>query len=350
LDSNASLCNLALVLLYVFIVRRKKVTLKGYNIGVYDFRTNWANIDRAKELGANCVRYPLFTPTQNIMAPAAWRGWLSQKMETLNRTYERARQQEMDIILSLHSSPGGTPEGWFGYGEKPRYARKLRGPYTAVLYDKNLQDILVEGWRMLALRYKGAPRIVMYDLLNEPLGAHKRWVKLAKRIIKAIRVIDPDKPLSISTISGSVEKIRKFKRPLPGENLVYTVHEYWPGNITHYGTPANPVSRPYLTVASKAKLKEHLSIVKNWQRKHKTKIFIGETGCTRFYPSNQFLYLQDVLDVIREYNWDVCVHAVKECSAWDPDAPNEAMKTAFCEPVEYSHTDRSEMLKEHFTK
>lgn len=322
--------------------------LRGFNCGIYDVAHNEQAIRRAHELGANFIRYAFYTPEENNLTISQWYEWLDRQMETFNQTYSRVLDLDIRFNLSLHSTPLGRPTTWFGHGPKPRYVRKLRGMYSRVLYDKECQDALIQGWRKLAARYSGAENVVMYDLMNEPLGAFKRWRKLAQRLVHEIRQIDAHTTLSISTPRGSVSRITKFKKPLEGSGLIYTAHFYEPGEITHHGVPARPRGEPYPGRFRKRDLRRHLLTLDKWSKQHNRKIYIGEVGATRFYPNNQYAYLKDALDLIQEFGWDCTIHALRECSAFDPDSPNAPMQHSFCEVVPYSHTNVSQMIKERF--
>jgi hypothetical protein len=104
------------------------------------------------------------------------------------------------------------------------------------------RDYLVEFWEKVASRYKGHPAIFGYNLINEP---HSREIKTGDpslpeqydRLIKAIRKIDQVTPIIIECDQMSAPQLLQFLPIYDSPNIIYSVHMYMPGGLTHQLNP-----------------------------------------------------------------------------------------------------------------
>jgi endoglucanase len=119
-------------------------------------------------------------------------------------------------------------------------------------YDELMQaprehaDRLVELWRQLATRYRGLPRALVYEILNEPTGKLTAEVlnPLLARTIAAIRVIDATRILIIEGANWSSAKDLRdtLEFPKGDPNIVASFHMYAPHYFTHQGAHWMPPS------------------------------------------------------------------------------------------------------------
>jgi endoglucanase len=142
------------------------------------------------------------------------------------------------VVLDLHSAPGGQSKIFVADPEPDR------------LWDSAAaQDRTVALWRMLATRYRGRAVVAGYDLLNEPdPPSGVALADLYRRIIRAIREVDPDHLLVIEG-ADAAKDFSMFSRPLD-PNQIYSFHIYtWFGNdaakrVAKYGNLAAELEVP----------------------------------------------------------------------------------------------------------
>ena len=87
-------------------------------------------------------------------------------------------------------------------------------------------------WRRIAERYRSERAVLAYELLNEPIAPYNDWKKyndalepLYKRVIAAIRAVDPDHVIVLGGAQWNTE-FGIFGPPF-APNLMYTFHKYW---------------------------------------------------------------------------------------------------------------------------
>ena len=107
-----------------------------------------------------------------------------------------------------------------------------------------LQNSLVNQWKIVAKRYKGVSNIAGFDLLNEPVPPGQLpnysdrqliWLEFAEKVGFAIRSIDPKRVLIVESAPDSTPTSFKFMKPLSLSNVVYSFHSYLPIQLTHQG-------------------------------------------------------------------------------------------------------------------
>jgi endoglucanase len=112
-------------------------------------------------------------------------------------------------------------------------------------YDELMQspaehaDRLVGLWRQIAMRYRGLPDAVVYEILNEPMAklTAEIWNPLLARVVAAIRAIDPARTLIVEGANwASAKDLRDTLELPPGDpNIVASFHMYAPTYFTHQG-------------------------------------------------------------------------------------------------------------------
>ena len=114
--------------------------------------------------------------------------------------------------------------------------------YTSMMQaPKAHADRLVGLWRQIATRYKGLPRAVVYEVLNEPTDklTAEIWNPILARVVAAIRAIDPDRLLIVEGAHwASAKDLRDTLQVPEGDpNIIASFHMYAPMYFTHQGFP-----------------------------------------------------------------------------------------------------------------
>jgi endoglucanase len=100
-------------------------------------------------------------------------------------------------------------------------------------------DRLVGLWRQIATHYRGMPRAVVYEVLNEPTDklTAEVWNPILARVVAAIRAIDPERVIIVEGAHwASAKDLRDtLQVPTGDPNLVASFHMYAPMYFTHQG-------------------------------------------------------------------------------------------------------------------
>jgi len=299
----------------------------------------------AQEWGANQIRWQLnWTPMKKATEWAqdldAYDRWLNSVLPDCDRAMDACRELGLNVLLDLHTPPGG----------------RGKGGVCHMFSDPAAADKLVDAWRRLATRYKGRDIIYAYDLINEPVeprsGALTSWHDLAMRVGKAIREIDPDKPLLVEP--GPWGSCHGFDQltPLDLDRVIYSFHMYEPHQFTHQGVHGSPVGLSYPgsidgIMWNKERLREAMLPAIDFQRDFNVHICVGEFSAIRWAPDNSaYRYLQDCIDLFEELSWDWTYHAYREWDGWSVEhGPDPKHHKPTAEP-----TDRKTLLLDWFCK
>lgn len=179
---------------------------------------------RVREMKMNVIRfylnYGLFEDDHSPYdyKPSGW-AWLDQNIQW-------AKKNGVYLILNMHY-----PQGGF----------QSNGEGMALWDQPENQNRLVALWQAIAQRYKDETIIAGYDLVNEPIAySLKDWEGLAKRLVSAIREVDPNHLIIVERLNGvkgdwtTYDHLNFFLIPDP--NIAYTFHFYHPFEFTHQNT------------------------------------------------------------------------------------------------------------------
>jgi endoglucanase len=280
----------------------------------------------AREWGANQVRLQInWTPMREAEQRArdldAMDRWLDRILPEIDNSVALCEKYGLLVLLDLHTPPGGRIEG----GVCPLFTQPAA------------QEKLVEVWQRLARRYKGRRCIYAYDLLNEPVEPPPgpgvvTWPALFTRVTKAIREIDPGKPVVFEP--GPWGGCAGFDGvgALGLDNVIYSFHMYEPHQFTHQGVGSNPTGISYpgkigAIFWDKERLREAMRPAIDFQKEFNVQIYVGEFSAIRWAPGDSaYNYLRDCIDLFEEYGWDWSYHAYREWPGWSvehgPD-PND---------------------------
>jgi endoglucanase len=231
---------------------------------VEDFYQKWrdnfitkADIDYLKDKGFNCVRLPLhyelfLTASQRAVRTGVSKGSTSygdylnslRSWYNNNQLFTDPTQQEgvrlidevlswcgangMYVVLDLHAVPGAqgsdmTPPDALVQGGNDFWNNQIN------------QDVTNRLWSTISNRYKGDPRVAMYDVINEPnnipntstQNGNQRLHDVMQRLINTIRA-NGDNHLILLEGNGFGNDFNYMeKRTFTNTaNLVYNSHRY----------------------------------------------------------------------------------------------------------------------------
>lgn len=280
-----------------------------------------------RKWGVNLIRWQVKANPVPYSFPA-WAAMIGEKAKELSKVLDTAQKYGLKVAVDLHAKAGSqileTPEG---------------------------HQFLIDFWTKVAKENAGHPALYGYDLLNEPHSRYLKpgdpgWPELAGRAIRAIREIDPETPIIVEADSMATPAQIEFLPVFDSPNIIYSIHMYHPGVLTHQ---LDPRKKPFIGYPDEHWTKESvfpdfLAKAVEFQKKTGARIFVGEFGCIRWAPGAD-RYLKDCIDVFEANGWDWAYHAFREFHGWsvehsdDPDQP---------EPVET--TARKEVLLKAFRK
>ena len=135
----------------------------------------------------------------------------------LDTVINRCERNKLYVVLDFHSVPGG---------QSPYF---IADPDSGgkILWDVESNKLrTIALWKAVAGRYKDRTIIAGYDLLNEPAPpAGDSLVNLYKRIIQAIRTVDPNHMMIVEG-GNSAYDFSMFTLPLMDNNMTYSFHFY----------------------------------------------------------------------------------------------------------------------------
>jgi hypothetical protein len=222
------------------------------------------------------------------------------------------RQLNLNIVLDLHTPPGG------GHWET----------FYRLWTEKQFQDCFLSVWEMMANRYKNENQIIGYDILNEPddhslVPDLMNWRDLAISVVQRIRSIDSQHTIICETSPLAVSNTLPKFEPLPFDNIIYSFHMYEPYDFTYQNLFSNvtPIYYPGPirgTMWNKDKLRSLLQPNVQWQKTYNVSIYVGEFSAIRWTPGNSTAnYLNDLIELYEEFGWHWTYHAFREFQGWD---------------------------------
>ena len=178
---------------------------------VYDRFISERDIEMIADLGLNVVRVP-FNHTvleKDGTIDDSAHGWAC-----LDRLLDWCEKHEVYVVLDLHSVPGGQ-SGVFVADPDLKHVWKS---------EADLQRT-VDLWQAIAARYHARSIVAGYDLINEPEPPKGQdLVDLYRRIIKAIRAVDPHHLVFLGGTALSTD-FSFYQGPID-DNQAYTFHTY----------------------------------------------------------------------------------------------------------------------------
>ena len=315
----------------------------------------------AKDWNANMVRYtirPSYVAHDVERCPVqeTWKRMLA----ALPGQLDTAKRLGVLVVLDLHDAPDYLiptyPHGHKDVKEFHRWFWADPGPL----------ELRKKYWRDLATVCKDRPEEIWFDLMNEPLnwndfpGYAKNWPRWAQAMIDEIRKIDRRHTIVVEVGPGGLGWGFKDFPALkdPCRPLIYSVHMYQPQEYTHQGISdiqGTDLAKAYLKrqrgwpgtfgdsgggLWDKKRLETELAPVREFQKRHGIRIYVGEFGVARWAPDAP-AYLQALLEIFERYGWDWTYHSLGECHIWSLEHVNDYEKNE----ISKTPTDRARMVK-----
>lgn len=274
------------------------------------------DLEKLAEWNANLIRWQFYwydgSFPEKRLDLARYDRWLEETIAEVDRFLPLCEKLGIRVVIDLHTPPGaGTAAQW------------------AMFSDAAYQQKFIEVWDRLATHFRDKPAVWAYDLINEPIEGQVAeglmdWRTLAEFVAKRVRAIDPKRAIIIEPgPSGGWGNLPYFE-PIPVPGIVYSVHVYDPIQFTHQGILAGmPKGVSYPGIVNgvhwdKAKLKETLAPVREYQMDYGVPIYIGEFSAPRWAPDGSAeRYLRDCLAIFEEFGWDWSYHAFREWHGWN---------------------------------
>lgn len=212
------------------------------------------------------------------------------------------------------------------------------------------REFLVEFWRELVPHYRNHPGLWGYDILNEPNSrpmppGSPSWPEIAGQVVKAIRELDPVTPIVVESDLMALPSQLEFLPVYDYPNIVYSIHMYEPGSLTHQ------LDRGRAPLQSYPSGNWNYQYLRNWllggrefQQKTGARILVGEFGCPRWVPGAD-RYLADLVAIFEEFGWDWVYHAFREWDGWSLEHSDDPL---VAEPVKTNA--RKEVMLAGFRK
>lgn len=283
--------------------RLRGVMGRGTNLPEADLKTlhSW---------GVNLVRAQIIRNWGKINTELdleEYNRWFDQRLKDLEATIERAKQYGIKFVIDLHTPPGG----------------KIDTYNMRMFFEKKYADAFLNCWRKIATRFRGNPQIYAYDLVNEPVQSVPSecdYWELQRRAAEVVRAIDPDTPIMIESNESDRPQTYTYLSPLRMDNVIYQVHMYFPLEYTHQRLQGKGAVIHYPGLINgemwnRDKIRETLQPVRDFQLRHKCKIYVGEFSAIVWAPGAD-QYIRDCIAVFEEYGWDWTFHAFREWAGW----------------------------------
>ncbi len=290
--------------------------------------------------GANLLRWQIKnqwnTPGACRDLPE-WFAWLDKKLDETVKVLEHCHKLGIKVCVDLHGAPGARDNN--------------RNLY--MLYDKKYADAYIETWKRIATRCKGQPALWAYDLINEPcqnIPAENSYLDMQYLAAVAIREIEPEVPIVVASNNYNGPRSYREMEPFPLVNIIYQVHMYMPGTFTHQGVHSTPVGPVYPGKIdnlewNRDQMKAALKYVREFEQEYGARIYLGEFSAAR-WAKGAAQYIQDVISVAEEFNWDWTFHAYRESPVWSVEYVGDREHTTKAT----EDTDRKKVLLEAYKK
>ena len=303
------------------------------------------NFKVLKDWNVNLMRLQLNT-SENWARnnPDKYDKFINEKIEkVIPQVLQLGQKYGIKIIIDLHMVPGSS-----------KMTKTSSGIYNS---DKSV-DKFIEIWKRIATKFKGHPALYGYDLMNEPKQTRKAkydyWT-LQKMAAEAIRKIDPETPIYVTSNMLSSQYTFSYLSPVKLKNIIYQVHCYDPFVYTHKkytsqdrkngrkfeSYPGNFYGSKWNREALYGKLKQ----VRDFQKKHHAKIFVGEFSTRACAPGGDQL-LADYISIFEELKWEWTYHCFREAKIWSLEYAGPSDD----ELVPSKNNPRKKVVLEYFKK
>ena len=318
--------------------------------------TTAKDIEDLGSWGATNIRWQLKGDDRQAVDLKEYNELIDKQLDRLEELLPVLERNGIHVIIDMHLLPGGRIDysGPLGTAGEEAVAAYGNAAANRALGVEKYYQAYLDTWRKIARRFKPHPIVMGYDLFNEPVQSCELphdYLSIQYDAAKAIREIDPERMIIISSNGWGGPNGFDALTPLPLKNLVYQFHFYEPGKYTHQGVFKNaPMGPSYPGMidgvyVDKDFLRKFLEPVIKFQKKYGARIYCGEFSVARYAPGGA-RYLADVISLFEEYGWEWSYHAFRESHFWSVEhaGPDGA------HPVPAQDTDRKRVLLEAFKK
>ncbi len=298
-----------------------------------------ADFDDLAAMGVNLIRVGI-----SLERCAQCRAYAMppNNVEEVDRVVSLAEAKRIHVILTLAPEP-------------PTHAAFWETP--------SLQASIIDIWSRLAERYKDKPAMGGFDLINEPnppgkaREAARRYADFSGRLIEAVRKIDPQRMIVYEPAprGNAFYGFQALEKPLPYANVLYSPHFYWPVEVTHQGIQGGGRNESYPAWRwDKADLSEKLEPVREFVRKYRLPVYVGEFSCVRYAPdAAAYRWTRDVVELFEAEGWSWTFHSFRGYHGWDQELSAGALKpvgAATAADMRSMNTPVMTLLRSYFKK
>ena len=259
------------------------------------------------------MRLQLNTSEAIARDPLRYRKFIDEKIEkVIPNVLDLGRKYGIAIIIDLHTVPGT--------------ANSRNNP--CLFDDEERVQFFIRIWERIAAKFKGHPALYGYDLINEPNEQRPvrfGYWEVQRLAAEAIRRIDPETPIYIESNHLCSPYTYPYLSPLKLKNIIYQLHSYDPFVYTHtrFTEKDRKAGKTLPSYPGKflganwdfESLKARLRPVREFQRRHQAKIYVGEFSARACAPGAE-RYLEDSIRAFEEAGWDWTYHAFREAKIW----------------------------------
>ena len=278
--------------------------------------------DNLESWGPKIIRYHMDMPglkeSESFEAyTVRFREATEGHIEHVGKILDEAHARGMKLIPVGHPAGG---ECRASLGDPPAWNRDWR-----MFHDKGCADLFVWFWERIAEAF--APRadaIYGYDLMNEPCHLSPAieggdLVGLMERTARAIRKFDRDTPVVVESMHGDPSWFKSLSA-LDLDNVIYSVHSYYPHDFTHQGIYDENAEVCKWPDESRGWNREFilkgLKPVIDFQKEHSCRILVGEFSAVA-WAEGADQYLRDSISIFEELGWDWIYHEYREFRGWN---------------------------------
>ena len=279
--------------------------------------TTRQDVQELRDLGANLinVNYPGVFSEQSPYEVSP------TNLEYLDNVIDWAQAAGMYVVIHFRSGPGRS-EAAIHAADNALYT---------IWSEQAAHDAWVEMWRFTAERYRDSPVVVGYNLMVEPHpntlidpdeeldlpevqaqaeGTLLDWNALAADITTAIRQVDAETPIIVSSINWAAAEWFSVLQPTGDARTIYSLHAYDPDVYTHQDDGEIAIQYPdevdgygETITFDRDWLDENYRPAREFAARNNAPIYVGESGIMRWVPDGA-VFLTDLTDLFEQYGWN----------------------------------------------
>lgn len=270
----------------------------------------------------------------------------SADLERLKTVLDTAQRHGVRVVLTMFSLPGA------------RWRQQNDNKFDYRLWtEEKFERQALAFWKELAENLKDHPAVVGYNPLNEPHPARKHgfesgstegfaeWLhenkgsqadlnRFNRRMVQAIRQVDPEMPIILDCWFhaapegfGFLDPVDDAVGPRFAAALIYSFHFYAPWNFTTWRINKGRFSYPHRMPIGWSdqtqkwtleNLRDRVQSVVAWTKKFQIdpkRIMVGEFGCDR-RVAGASQYLSDLIKIFNENSWHWAFYSFRSPD-WD---------------------------------